>query len=175
MERELEIRESADRDRAAIEALYPRAFPDEDLLPVVRDLLRESAVTLSLVAVADSAVIGSVIFTICGVGNCSTDSALLAPLAVEPRYQKRGVGSALVRGGLLRLEEEGIRSVYLLGDPAYYSRFGFAPERSVETPYPLPAEWADAWQSLGLGDPVAGGSGRLVLPEFWLDPALWSP
>ena len=80
-----------------------------------------------------------------------------------------------MRAGLLRLEEAGIRSVYVLGDPAYYSRFGFAPERSVATPYPLPAEWADAWQSLCLGDPAAGVSGRLVLPEFWLDPALWSP
>jgi putative acetyltransferase len=175
VERDLEIRPSVAQDQAAIELLYPRAFPAEDLLPVVRDMLRDSASTLSLVAVVDSAVVGSVVFTKCGVEGCNVKAALLAPLAVEPGKQKQGVGSALVRAGLRRLEEEGIGRVFVLGDPGYYARFGFDPERSVETPYPLPPVWADAWQSLRLEDePGEIVAGKLSLPGFWLDPALWS-
>ena len=83
MERHLEIRASEDQDRAAIERLYLRAFPDEDLLPVVRDLLRDPASTLSLVAVVQSAVVGNIIFTMCGVDSCAIKAALLAPLAVD--------------------------------------------------------------------------------------------
>ncbi len=174
MEAELEIRESADQDRAGIEALYPRAFPDEDLLPLVRDLVREPALTLSIVAVADSVVVGNVIFTKCVVDGWGGQGALLAPLAVAPKHQKQGIGSALVRDGLRRLEEAGIGLVFVLGDPAYYGRLGFRAETSVETPYPLPADWADAWQSLRLGDASAPDSGKLSLPGFWMDPALWS-
>ena len=84
------------------------------------------------------------------------------------------MGSALVREGLRRLQSEGIGMVYVLGDPAYYARFGFLPERSVETPYPLPSEWADAWQSLRLMDAIGPAGGKLSLPRLWLDPALWS-
>ena len=174
MEAELEIRESADQDRAAIEALYARAFPDEDLLPLVRDLLRESALTLSLVAVAESAVVGNVIFTKGVVDGWEGRAALLAPLAVEREHQKRGIGSRLVRAGLRRLEEEGTGLVFVLGDPAFYGRLGFRQETSVETPYPLPADWARAWQSRCLGDADAPAGGKLSLPGFWLDPALWS-
>jgi putative acetyltransferase len=176
VERELEIRPGVAQDQAAIESLYPRAFPDEDLLPVVRDILQGSASTVSLVAVVDSAVAGSVIFTKCGVEGCKLKAALLAPLAVEPVMQKQGVGSALVRAGLQQLEEEGIGKVFVLGDPGYYVRFGFEPERSVLPPYPLPPVWADAWQSLRLGDePCEIVAGKLSLPGFWLNPALWSP
>ena len=79
-----------------------------------------------------------------------------------------------MREGLRRLRTEGIRAVYVLGDPSYYGRLGFSPERSVRAPYTLPAEWADAWQSRCLGDDGVPAAGNLSLPEFWLDPALWS-
>ena len=175
METELGIRESAAQDRAAIEALYPGAFPDEDLLPLVDNLLGDPGITVSLVAVVDSAVVGNIIFTKCSVDGSDTRAALLAPLAVDPACRGQGVGSALVRAGLQRLAEDGTSMVFVLGDPAYYSRFGFRPERSVATPYPLPPDWADAWQSQRLTDAAAPSSGTLVLPGFWLDRGLWSP
>ena len=174
MERELEIRESVAQDRAAIEALYPRAFADEDLLPLVGNLLADPGVTVSLVAILGSAVVGNIIFTKCSVDGCDTRAALLAPLAVDPACQGKGIGSALVQAGLRRLQEDGISMVFVLGDPAYYSRFGFRPEPTVATPYPLPTDWADAWQSQRLIDAVAPMSGKLALPRYWLDPALWS-
>ena len=51
---ELEIRESVHTDVAAIESLYPQAFPDEDLLPLVRDLLQDKAIAVSLVGAVDT-------------------------------------------------------------------------------------------------------------------------
>ena len=78
----IEIRENMQVDLAAIESLYPRVFPDEDLLPLVRDLLREAPVALSLVGVIDSRLVGHVIFTICSIAESRDRSALLGPLAV---------------------------------------------------------------------------------------------
>lgn len=171
---DLEIRGSLPSDESSIKALYPRAFPDEDLLPLVRDLFEHRDSTISLVAIIDSDIVGNIIFTKGYVDSGRQDAALLAPLAVAPEWQRQGIGSSLVRTGLRQLREEGISAVYVLGDPAYYGRLGFSPERSVRTPYPLPPEWADAWQSQTLGDAVGPAGGELSLPDVWLDPALWS-
>ncbi|AEV86807.1 putative acetyltransferase [Actinoplanes sp. SE50] len=51
----------------------------------------------------------------------------LSPLTVAPQWQRRGIGSELIRGGLQRLDEGGIPLVFLEGDPGYYSRLGFSP------------------------------------------------
>jgi putative acetyltransferase len=101
-------------------------------------------------------------------------AALLAPLAVDPIHQKQGVGSALIQAGLRRLREEAFSMVCVLGDPAYYGRFGFKTESSIGTPYPIPPEWSDAWQSQRLVDAAGNVGGKLSLPRYWLDPALWS-
>lgn len=61
----------------------------------------------------------------------------------------------------------------VLGDPAYYGRFGFSQENNILPPYPLPAAWASAWQSKSLIDGAATVEGPLTVPEPWQDPALW--
>ena len=101
--------------------------------------------------------------------------ALLGPLAVLPERQRQGLGSALVRAGLDALRDRGTRRVLVLGDPAYYARFGFAPERGTAAPYDLPEAWRDAWQSLALSDESAPKAKRLAVPAPWRDPALWAP
>ena len=171
----LEIRESAKDDAAAIESLYPAAFPDEDLLPLVRDLLQDAAITLSLVGVVDLKITGHAIFTKCGVLGSDIRAALLGPLAVAPVWQRRGIGSAIVRTGLQRLNDANVTLVCVLGDPAYYGRLGFAPETHVEPPFPLPAEWSGAWQSQYLDDTKVLCTGKLAVPPQWLQPALWAP
>jgi putative acetyltransferase len=172
---ELEVRESTERDWGAIELLYPEAFPDEDLLALVRDLLRDASVTTSLIGVLGQRIAGHGIFTKCGVAGSDLGAALLGPLAVSPTRQGRGIGSAIVRDGLRRMEAMGLTQVFVLGDPAYYARLGFLPERLVEPPYDLPAEWDGAWQSQRLGDKAAPCSGRLSVPRQWRQPALWLP
>ena len=169
----MQIRESTSDDIAAILAVYPRAFPEEDLVPVVTELLEDTSITMSLVATADDRIVGNVIFTSCGVEGDDARIALLAPLAVAPDHQRQGIGSALVRDGLRRLQEAGFALVCVLGDPAYYGLLGFVPEKRVTIPYPLPAEWGDAWQSQHLGH-VKKFDGRLLVPSPWQHEELWT-
>ena len=172
------IRESMPGDLDAIEALYPQAFPDEDLVPLVRDLLAEKSATLSFIATQDRSLLGHVLFTLGNVAGRTDALALLGPLAVSPSHQRRGIGSALVRDGLRRLERDGVSTVLVLGDPAYYSRLGFSAEKAIVPPCQIPAEWNDAWRSLHLGINSQQPSGKLQqlqLPRPWHRPALWAP
>ena len=171
----LEVRESVHSDAASIEILYPAAFPDEELRPLVRKLLREGPTVLSLVGIVDKAVAGHAMFTTCSISGTTERVSLLAPLAVAPAWQRQGVGSAIVRAGLQRLENAGFTQIYVLGDPAYYGRFGFVPDDDIAPPYPLPEEWRGAWQSISLGDNKPPRRGKLCVPEPWRDPALWAP
>ena len=175
MQQPPDIRAGGRDDLAALESLYPQAFPDEDLLPLLRRLFAEVPGLLSLVATIDSTVVGHVLFTPCRAGESAVACALLAPLAVAPARQRQGVGSLLVRDGLRRLQGAGMSHVLVLGDPAYYGRHGFKQESRVRPPYSLPAEWATAWQSLALGSPAETASGQLQLPPPWMEPALWLP
>jgi len=171
---EIEIRESLPSDGATIEKLYPDAFPDEDLLPLVRELLSEEPIVLSLVGIVDRALVGHVIFTTCSITGKTDTVGLLGPLAVAPAWQRQGIGSALVRAGLQRLANAGAIQVYVLGDPAYYERVGFGPEAGVSPPYPLPEEWRGAWQSVSLDSAEQPPHGELSVPQPWLQPALWA-
>jgi putative acetyltransferase len=172
---EIEIRESLSGDVGSIERLYPTAFPDEDLLPVVRDLLKEGPAVLSLVATVDGTLAGHVMFTACGLAGQPGTVSLLAPLAVAPAHQRRGIGSALVRAGLQRVKDNGALKACVLDDPAYYGRLGFEPEADITPPYDLPEAWHEAWQSLGLTETAQPVRGRLVVPRPWHQPALWLP
>ena len=169
----MQVRESTTADVPGIVALYPRAFPDEDLVPVVEALLEDPPIRMSFVATIDQRIVGHVIFTNCSVDGSDVRVALLAPLAVAPDSQKQGIGSALVREGLRRLQDTGFSLVCVLGDPAYYGRLGFKTERDVETPYLLPAEWGAAWQSQYL-DKAPACTGKLLVPAQWQHPELWS-
>ncbi len=160
-------------DLPALAALYPAAFPDEDLLPLVRDLARDPAV-LSLVADEAGRVIGHAMFTTCAVTGAPERVALLGPLAVAPPRQRKGVGRALVGDGLERLRAAGVAAALVLGDPAYYGRLGFAQAADVLPPYDLPPDWAGAWQAQPLA-PGAAVRGRLVPPPPWARPELWRP
>lgn len=171
----LEIRESQRDDLAALEALYPDAFPEEDLLPVVKDLLQETPPVLSLVATINTSPVGHVIFTSCGVTGDTTKVSLLAPLAVATSRQRQGIGRAIVGASLRSLEKSGVRRVYVLGDPAYYGSLGFTAEVDVAPPYPLPDTYASAWQSIALGGRTKRSRGTLVVSPTWQRPTLWAP
>lgn len=173
MKKKLEIRDSVSVDFGAIELLYPDAFPDEDLLPLVRDLLADSTITTSIIGEIESRIVGHEIFTKCGVTGKQTNAALLGPLVVTPARHGQGIGSALVRAGLQQMKDKGVDFVCVLGDPAYYGRLGFLPESSVTPPYPLPTEYVGAWQSQSLHDKGAVYSGELSVPRQWHRPSLW--
>lgn len=170
-----EIRESRAEDTIGIEQLYADAFPDEDLLPLMRQLLAYGPDVLSLVALRDATIAGQVCFTQCRLEEEKGDVALLGPLAVTPELHAQGIGSSLVRTGLHYLQRAKTNCVLVLGDPAYYGRFGFLAEDKITAPYPLPAEWNGAWQSIRRDDAGARLAGRLIVPAPWDHVALWAP
>lgn len=169
----MRIRESLPDDLTALEVLYPAAFPDEDLLPTVRDLETGGADVLSLVAGSEDGVAGHIAFTLCPTSEGGEKLALLAPLCVAPGHQKQGIGTALIGEGVRQLKTRAIAKVLVLGDPAYYGRFGFRTEKAIMPPYPLPEEWAQAWQSISLIDTKASLEGPLLVPDLWKKPELW--
>jgi putative acetyltransferase len=171
----LTIRAVGPDDGPAIEALTRHAFPDEDLVPLVRDLMESQAPAMSLLARIDGRLAGYVFFAACGIDGSPVRLALLGPLAVAPDMQRQGIGSQIVRAGLEQQAESGVARVLVLGDPNYYARFAFVAETDVLPPYALPAEWRHAWQSLvltGESEPLAG---QLSVPKFWRHKALWAP
>ncbi len=83
----LQIRASRPGDLTSITILSSDAFPDEDLLPLVSDLLLAGSEALSLVGVIGSSVVGHVVLTRCGVSGSSQEAALLGPLAVASTWR----------------------------------------------------------------------------------------
>jgi putative acetyltransferase len=133
------IRPESPADESAIHALLVLAFGQDAEAKLVDELRAEGFATLSLVAVADERVIGHVLFSpIEIVSPAQTVRALaLAPVGVVPKWQRQGVASALIRAGLAEVAEAGERIVIVLGDPAYYRRFGFRAEltAALQSPY----------------------------------------
>jgi len=171
----LEIRESRRSDAAAIEQLYVDAFPGEDMFPLVSELLDLGQSVISLVGMHDNVIVGHICFTFCHVEGGKDKVALLAPLAVTPTLHKQRIGSGLIQTGFNYLKNSKIGYVLVLGDPAYYSRFGFEAEGKVVAPYPLPPDWRDAWQSIHLCDAKTPHEGKLSVPEPWRNIELWTP
>lgn len=161
-------------DLPALDALYPEAFPDEDLVPLVAALLRAPAGVLSLVATEAQRLIGHALFTECRIAGSECPAALLGPVAVAPNAQHRGIGRTLIERGVRQMRESGTAILCVLGDPAYYARLGFKPEADIRPPYPLPPEWDCAWQSIRLRKDPPVPAGVLSVPAPWRQRALWS-
>lgn len=169
----LTIRECESGDLEWLESLYPAAFPEEDLLPLVRGMMNSREAMLPLVAEVDGVAAGHAVFTLGCIEETERKIALLGPVAVDPKHQRSGIGSAIILEGLDRLKRNGIEQVFVLGDPAYYGRFGFLPGAKVKPPHEIPPVWSDAWQYLALANTDVADEGRLSLPDFWMLPELW--
>ncbi len=93
------------------------------------DVLRRKAPQfVSLVADVDDAIVGHIVFSKVWLAGRDDLSIMgLGPMAVAPDYQRRGIGSALVRAGLTSCKQLGCQAVVVLGHAEYYPRFGFAP------------------------------------------------
>jgi putative acetyltransferase len=123
------VRNEKDEDIPAIRIVHERAFGRPAEADLVDALRRNGKATLSLVAEDDGQVVGHILFspvTIESGGNVVVGVGL-APLAVLPEAQNRGVGSLLVKGGLDRCREAGRQFAVVLGHHDYYPRFGFVP------------------------------------------------
>ena len=135
----IDIREEQPADRAGVAAVNRAAFGGEAEVKLVEALHHEGDVVVALVAVEDGEIVGHILFSRLPI---ETDEGLLpavalAPMAVRPDRQLRGIGSALVRKGLEMARERGATAAVVLGHPDYYPRFGFSASwaRGLDAPY----------------------------------------
>jgi putative acetyltransferase len=137
------IREEEPKDRAAVHAVNVSAFETPAEADLV-DALREQAhPVISLVAVEGGTIVGHIMFSPVSLsGHPGLKIMGLAPMAVAPEHQRKGIGSALVRAGLERCKQLGFGAVVVLGHPGYYPRFGFSPSTrfGIKCEYEVPEE-----------------------------------
>jgi len=140
------IRSETENDWAAIREIHRLAFGRTAEAKLVEDLRQSGDVVISLVAERGHRTIGHVLLSKL---EAPMKALALAPVAVHPSCQKQGVGSLLTREGLYRAKEDGWMSIFVLGDPAYYERFGFRVEtaKGYSSPY-----FADHFMAVSFSD-----------------------
>lgn len=154
----IDIRDEAPGDEPAIEAVIIAAFlraPHTDHTEqfVVRELRAAGQLVVSLVAERDGVIVGHVALSPVTISDGSSGWLGIGPLSVEPALQGTGIGSQLMREALRRAEALGAPGCVLLGDPAYYHRFGFraVPGLTYANIPPGP------FQALSFGGPMPQG------------------
>ncbi len=162
LESPFRIRDEQPRDAVAREALLDRSFGLERIAKTC-ERLREGrlpAQGLSFVATSGATIVGTLRFWHVAAGNRA--ALLLGPLAVDAAHRSVGIGRALIGHGLARAKARGHAGVILVGDAAYYARFGFArgPVEALTLPGPV-----DLDRFLGLElvpGALTGARGRVV-------------
>jgi putative acetyltransferase len=154
----LHIRPETPADIPVIAAVTEAAFREAPHAAhteqfIVNALRRAGALAASLVAEVDGAVVGHVAVSPVAVSDGAAGWFGLGPISVLPGYQGRGVGSGLMDAALQVLRERGAAGCMLVGDPAYYRRFGFRPEPGLTYPG-VPPEY---FMVVTLGGPMPQG------------------
>lgn len=164
------IRDEKPADAEAIRALISAAFRDAEhssgTEAAIVDVLRTAQVmTVALVAQDGDDVIGHIAFSPVTIDGEAMDWYGLGPVAVLPERQGLGIGQALIRTGLERLRALGAQGCVVLGDPAYYRRFGFHADRRLRLADVPP----DYFQCLALAGEIPEGSVSYH-PGFYVSP-----
>ncbi|HWD12188.1 N-acetyltransferase [Pseudochrobactrum sp. sp1633] len=138
--KQLHIRPAKEQDRSLIDGVIAAAFNGNDEVALVRKLVADGDVVLELVAEANGHVTGHILFSRVWIEHADgrTPAVALAPLAVLPEMQRAGVGRALIAEAHEQLAKAGEGLSIVLGDPAYYGRFGYRLELAsgFESNYP---------------------------------------
>jgi putative acetyltransferase len=140
------IRDEQERDAAAIRAVTLAAFANmpysqQTEAAIVEALRAAGALAISLVAVEGDDVVGHVAFSPVSIdGGAAPGWYGVGPLSVRPERQRTGIGSALMREGIARLRALGGTGCVVVGDPAYYERFGFRAIPALTVP-DIPPEY----------------------------------
>lgn len=164
------VRPERPADERAVQAIIAAAFPEVDGAVVevaLNDELRRDPAWISglcLVAVRDGRVVGQVTCSygvlVDPAGGPDRRLVGVGPVAVLPAEQGAGVGRALMSALVERARRAGEAALVLLGDPAFYGRFGFRPAADAGIAAPDPA-WGEHFQALVL-DPAVGLAGRFT-------------
>ena len=135
----IEIRNETPADVRAIQAVTAAAFLNAPHTShtehsIVNALRKAGQLVISLVADAEGTVVGHVAVSPVSISDGAAGWYGLGPISVAPEYQRRGIGSRLMREALRVLREQGAAGCVLLGEPAYYSRFGFQVDLNLSLP-----------------------------------------
>ena len=165
----LTIRRETPKDIDSIRYVNEQAFGQKEEAEIIDKLRKRDVVTLSLVAVQADQIVGHILFSPVSVESeySSFEAITLAPMAVLPEYQRKGIGSQLVRVGLEECRRLGHEIVVVLGHPDYYPRFGFVPASTygIKCKYDVPDE---VFMALELRQGALSGRSGVVKyqPEF---------
>jgi putative acetyltransferase len=174
----MRIIEAGEADFDAVMRVEREAFGRDDEPRLVAALLRDPTAqpVVSLLAFEAGRAIGHVLLTKATLDGATRDAsaAILAPLAVIPAWQRRGVGRALIEHGAGVAVAMGVRLVFVLGDPGYYTRRGFLPAFAYGLRAPYPIVPAEAWMVRPLAPDLLGTIAgtvacavSLARPEYW--------
>ena len=125
------IRPEAPSDEDAIEQVTRRAFLSHPYSHqteqfIIRALRTDHALSVSLVAEDAGRIVGHIALSPVTISDGADGWYGLGPISVEPERQRRGIGRTLMERGLAELRKLGANGCVLVGDPAFYTRFGFA-------------------------------------------------
>ncbi|WP_432417031.1 GNAT family N-acetyltransferase [Mesorhizobium australicum] len=164
--RGLVIRPALASDRAGIREVELQAFGQAAEADLVDALVANGDAVLELVATQEGEIVGHILFSRLFVeaDEGRVPAVALAPLAVRPKRQDSGIGTALVEHAHASLTHGGDSLSVVLGDPAYYGRFGYAHERAAGFVSDYQCE---ALQALAWGE--APTTGRLVYAPAFSD------
>lgn len=179
----MQIKQSVEQEKDEIIKVHIQAFGKEQgpgIGDLVKDLFGDETAlpTLSLVAVENDEIVGHILFTkvrIAGIDD-GLPAQILAPLAVLPEFQGKGVGIGLINEGLKELKKRGVKLVFVLGHPGYYPRCGFSPAgiHGYEAPYFIPEAHSDAWMVRELFPGVIGTEkGTIICSDVLNKPEHW--
>ena len=140
----MEVRAEKPEDLEAIRRVNVAAFGRESEADLV-DRLRGAASTFSFVAVESEQIVGHIFFSPVAIeGECADNLFILglAPIAVLPEHQRKGIGASLIQHSLEECTRLGCKAVVVLGHPEYYPKFGFvlAKEKGLRCEYTVPDE-----------------------------------
>ncbi len=161
----LEIGPELPDESESIYRLNAAAFDGRTEEADLVDALRDSGdLLLSLVARRDNEVIGHIAFSRLTVETADgpVGGVSLAPVSVRPDCQDEGLGSLLIRTGLDMLAESNEQVVLVVGNPAYYSRFGFSTAAGKRYPS---RHSGPHLMALVLGEPATAPIGPVRYPE----------
>ena len=137
----MRIRAEEEKDRTLVHEINAAVFGTQVEANLVDALRKEARPIISLVADDGQTIVGYILFSpVSLTGHPGMKIMGLAPMAVAPAHQRKGVGSALVRSGLERCRQLGFGAAVVLGHPEYYPRFGFAPASrlGIQCEYDVP-------------------------------------
>jgi len=138
-----EIRIEQEADWEAVHVLNESAFETDAEANLVEKLRASAQPVISLVAVDDNVIVGHIMFTpVSLLGYDDAGIMGLAPMAVLPKQQTKGIGTKLVEAGLEHCKQLEYGAVVVLGHSTYYPRFGFAPSSrfGISSEYDVPEE-----------------------------------